>query len=778
MNKEVGMLNHIERFKILFKGIVQGVGFRPYLYRSAQEFHLTGFVKNTSEGVILEVEGKNINGFINYILKHLPPLSEVVDYQILKIPRKFSKKFQIHSSENTDKSDLLVSPDIAVCEKCKIELANPSDRRYQYPFINCTDCGPRLTIIQDLPYDRPKTTMFKFPMCEQCSTEYYDPLDRRYHAQPVSCYNCGPILALYDCHTNKIETKTLNPLAPLEHACKKIKQGHIVAIKGLGGYHLACLASSDEALLKLRKFKKRERKPFALMGTLEMIQQNCMVSAAETKHLLSPSAPILLLNRKSDTSVSKHVAPGQNTIGFMVPYTPLHILLLQKINEPVVMTSANFSDEPIIHKDFYSILKELSDYILTHDREICLFADDSVARVVEEKLYMIRRSRGYVPFPITLPLESAKTILALGPMLKTTFTIIRGNKAILGPHIGDTESPSAIEAEKFAVDHYRNLFAFEPEIVVIDKHPGYPNRLLAKQFKNAEIIEIQHHQAHVGSLLAETGEKGSIIGISMDGTGYGDDGKIWGGEFFVGNYQNFSRFGHIKYIFLPGGDKAVLEPWRFALSILSNLYGADDQKVSQFASQFGEKGLQQLKIINSRINAFGILTSSCGRVFDAVSSLLGVGHFNSFDGDLPSQLQTCAETCGSSAAIYNFTIEKEKNNTILNLLPLFRDIIDDNRSIPEKAFIFHKTLAQGIVSMAEKARNELNINKVGLTGGVFQNTLLLRLTMARLKAKGFQVLIHSEVPSNDGGISLGQAYLAIGKQTATKAQRCKEKKFL
>ncbi|NIM10889.1 MAG: carbamoyltransferase HypF [Candidatus Aminicenantes bacterium] len=772
MNKEVGKPDQIERCKILFKGIVQGVGFRPYLYRSAQEFQLTGFVKNTTEGVILEVEGKNIDGFINYIFNHLPPLSEVVDYHVSNIPLQFSKKFEIHSSENTDKSDLLVSPDIAVCENCKKELADPSDRRYRYPFINCTDCGPRLTIIQDLPYDRPKTTMFKFPMCEQCSTEYHDPLDRRYHAQPVSCYKCGPILALYDCQTNEIITKTGNPLAPLEHACKKIKQGHIVAIKGLGGYQLACLASSDEALLKLRKFKKRERKPFALMGTLEMIRQNCMVSEAETKHLLSPSAPILLLKSKPETTVSRYVAPGQNTIGFMVPYTPLHILLLREINQPLVMTSANFSDEPIIHKDFYSVLKELSDYILTHDRDIYLFADDSVARVVEEKLYMIRRSRGYVPFPITLPLESPKTILALGPMLKTTFAIVRGNKAILSPHIGDTESPSAIEAEKFAVDHYRKLFAFEPDIVVIDKHPGYPNRLLAKQFKNAEIVEIQHHQAHVGSLLAETGEKEPIIGISMDGTGYGDDGKIWGGEFFVGNYQDLSRFGHLKYIFLPGGDKAVLEPWRFALSILFSLYGADDQTVSQFANQFGEKGLQQLKIINSKINAFGVLTSSCGRVFDAVSSLLGVGHFNSFDGDLPSQLQTCAEACGSSAANSNFTIEKEENNTILNLLPLFHDIINDNRSVPEKAFIFHKTLAQGIVSMAEEARNELNINKVGLTGGVFQNTLLLRLTMDRLKEKGFQVLIHSEVPSNDGGISLGQAYLAIGKQIA-KAQRHK-----
>jgi hydrogenase maturation protein HypF len=367
-------------------------------------------------------------------------------------------------------------------------------------------------------------------------------------------------------------------------------------------------------------------------------------------------------------------------------------------------------------------------------------------------------------------------------MLKTTFTVIRGNKALTSAYIGDTESPAAIEAEKFAIRHYMKLFAFKPDIVVIDKHPGYPNRLIAGEFPDAEVVEIQHHKAHVGALLAETGETGPIIGVSMDGTGYGDDGNIWGGEFFVGDYHSLSRFGHLKYLFLPAGDKSIKEPWRFALSLLHTLYGPDHQTVSQFAGKFGKKGHQQLEIIKNARDKFGVLTSSCGRIFDAAASILGIGYFNSFDGDLPSLLQGVAEKsrgsntgcncncdCDCDCDCYEFFIEKEEKNTVLNLLPLFDDMINDNRRVAEKAFIFHQTLANGIVSMAEQARSEYDINKVGLTGGVFQNTLLLELTLARLKAKEFQVLLHSEIPANDGGISLGQCYLAYGSMMNNEA---------
>ncbi|MGE5341050.1 MAG: carbamoyltransferase HypF [Candidatus Omnitrophota bacterium] len=761
MSKDEKSPTVVARYRILFKGIVQGVGFRPYLYRSAQKYNLSGFVKNTSEGVILEVEGitSDIDAFIPYVLNHFPPLAEVVDYKISQIPGLSSNGFEILSSENTDKSDLLVSPDIAVCDNCRKELTDPTDRRYRYPFINCTDCGPRMTIIQDLPYDRPKTTMAKFPMCPQCQKEYNDPLDRRYHAQPVSCFECGPTLSLLDGNGMKIDTSD-----PIRETCQKLKEGHVVAIKGIGGYHLACLANSDEAVLKLRRFKQREAKPFALMGTMDMIRENCTVSDSEERYLSASSAPILLLKRKEKVQVSSHVAPGQSTIGFMLPYTPLHVLLLDDIRSPLVMTSANLSDEPIVYQDDVAALRALSDDILTHDRDIHLFADDSVARVFDNHLYMIRRSRGFVPFPITLPVESPQTILALGPMMKTTFTMIRGNKALTGPYIGDTESPSAIEAERFAVRHYMKLFSIDPQLIAIDRHPLYPNRLMTADFKGSKVVEIQHHKAHVGALLAEKGETGPIIGIAMDGTGYGDDGKIWGGEFFVGDWRHITRVGHLKNLFLPSGDKAVKEPWRFALSILYSLYGSTGHAV-RFAEQFETRGVRQLDIIASGQSGTGVLTSSCGRLFDAACSLLGLGHVNDFDGHLPSLLQTIAEESGLKGPEYDYSIEEQKeehkNSVILNLLPLFHDIIRDGRRLQEKAFGFHRTLAKGIGHMADVLRDRYGINKAGLTGGVFQNTLLLELTMDELKRKGFEVLIHSSVPSNDGGISLGQAFLAV-----------------
>jgi hydrogenase maturation protein HypF len=748
------------RYRILFKGIVQGVGFRPFLYRSALKFQLNGHVKNTSEGVILEVEGQNLDAFVTYIFSHLPPLSEVTYHEVKEIPTEGSTAFEILASRSSDTSDLLVSPDIAVCENCKKELMDPGDRRYRYPFINCTDCGPRMTIIDDLPYDRPSTTMKKFPMCAQCEKEYRDPMDRRYHAQPVSCYHCGPILALYNSRTGEVETKTGAPLEPLVDAARKLKQGDVVAIKGLGGYHLACMAESDEAVMKMRRFKRRERKPFALMGTLEMIRESCRVSEEEEFHLTATNAPILLLDRKRDGRISQHVAPGQNTLGYMVPYTPLHIVLLQEVGSPLVMTSANISDEPIIYKDVLPALGELSDYVLTHDREINLFADDSVARVVDGKIYMVRRSRGYVPFPITIPVEAQKTVLALGPMMKTTFTMVRGNKAIVSPHIGDTDTPYSIEALRHAVEHYKNLFDIKPQMVVVDKHPGYPGRLLARQFPDAEIVEIQHHKAHVAALLAETNENDPVIGIAMDGTGYGDDGKIWGGEFFTGSYRNLRRYGHLQYLFLPSGDKSVKEPWRFALTILHSIYGAGHEKVEAFARRFGEIGEKQLKIISSGLTAFGVMTSSLGRVFDAAAVLMGIGDVSDFDGDLPSRLQAAAESSGVTDGLYRYEIKKDENQTILNLLPMFRDIIEDNRDVNQRAYQFHKTLAVAVAEVAERAGNELNIKKAGLTGGVFQNTLLLRLTRTELEKHGFRVLVHSEVPANDGGISLGQALLA------------------
>lgn len=741
-----------KRIRILFKGIVQGVGFRPFLYRSAQKYSLVGFVKNSSQGVILEVEGEDINGFIDYILKHPPPLSYIENYQIQELPIQVSEKFEILSSEREEQGDLLVSPDIAICENCRKELFYSRDRRYFYPFINCTDCGPRLTIIKGLPYDRPATTMKSFRMCKKCQSEYTDPADRRYHAQPISCFDCGPVLSFYP------ESKDITT-DPLESAVEKLRDGFIVAVKGLGGYHLACKASSDSSVNRLREFKKRKRKPFALMGTVDMIKKHCKVSDKELFILSSPSAPILLLRVRENSGLSEYIAPGQNTLGFMLPYTPLHLLLLEKVGEPLVMTSANHSEEPIIFQDDLDLLKELSDSILTHNRKIHMLADDSVARIFDNQIYMVRRSRGYVPLPIDLPFPVAKKILAIGPMLKTTFTIIYKNRAIISQYIGNTDSPVSISAERFLIQQYQKLFSFVPAVVVMDKHPHYPNRILAQDYPKCEIVEIQHHRAHVASLMAEKGNTEPVIGISMDGTGYGDDGKIWGGEFFVGDYKKLERFGHLKYIFLPSGDFSIKEPWRFALSLLYALKG-ESAGVKAFASKFGSQGIDMLEIVKK--NIAGVLTSSCGRLFDAAASLLDLGHINSYDGDLPSLLQAEAERGSKPGGWYPYTIKKEKEWE-LNFLPAFNEMLKDNRQIREKAFIFHRTLAKGFAEMAIKAREKYNINQVGLTGGVFQNILLLELTIDLLKHNGFEVLIHTEIPSNDNGISLGQAFLIAGK---------------
>lgn len=740
------------RVQILFRGIVQGVGFRPFLYRTAKRFHLTGFVRNTARGVILEVEGEGIENFIRFVLQQPPPLSRIESHRVKDLKPEGSKNFKIVSSKRDAVVDLLVLPDIAICRNCQQELFNPADRRYGYPFINCTDCGPRLSIIRSLPYDRADTTMSVFGMCPACSREYTDPFDRRYHAQPISCHDCGPHLFLV--RNGRIENGN-----PLEKAIQELKQGSILAVKGLGGYHLACRASSDQAIARLRRLKKRKTKPFALMGTLEMIERQCMLSELEQKHLCSSSAPILLLERKEESTVSDLVAPKENRMGFMVPYTPLHLILVSQVGEPLVMTSANFSGEPIAHRDDFGLLAGLSDLILSHNRDIHCFADDSVARVFDRQLVMIRRSRGYVPLPIDLPFQVSKNILALGAMLKTTFCMMFRNRAIVSQYIGNTDSPASVDAELNLVSHFRKLFSFQPRVVVVDKHPEYPNRCLAAEFRQAGIVEIQHHRAHVGSLLAEKGELGDVIGIALDGTGFGDDGKIWGGECFVGNFRKLSRFGHFRYYLLPSGEQSIREPWRFALSLLASLY-RDSAPALRFAARFGTRGFQVLEAILKQ--AGGVMTSSCGRLFDAVASMLGAGDFSSYDGELPSRLQALAEKSRRQDIPYRFSLGKREDGYGLDFLPAIEDLMADTRDKPDRAFSFHLTLARGVAEMARKAREVSGIEKAGLTGGVFQNTLLLELTRNLLEKDGFRVLMHSQVPANDGGISLGQAFLAAG----------------
>jgi hydrogenase maturation protein HypF len=738
------------RLRLHFSGIVQGVGFRPFLYRSAQKFALKGFVKNTSAGVTLEVEGGRLCEFVRHITRHAPPLSRIETLRLETIPTRNSIEFKILESDSRGQNNVMVSPDIALCANCQKEMADKSDRRHAYPFTNCTDCGPRFSIIEDLPYDRPVTTMKRFKMCPDCKGEYESPSDRRYHAQPVSCPNCGPSLSL------RIRNKASKG-DPLAGAIKILKSDKVLAVKGIGGYHLACRASSQKAVARLRALKKRERKPFALMATLEMIRKSCRVSPMEKELLNSPAAPIVLLEALSGSKLLSRVAPGQNRIGFMLPYSPLHRLLIEKMGEPLVMTSANLADEPLIFRDDRRELPGLADAVLRHDRPIRAFCDDSVLQVFGKKTSFVRRSRGFAPLPIGLPFSSPKTVLALGGMLKTTFTLLRGNRALVSQHIGDTGTTAALAAEKEAIGHFIELFALRPEVIAMDSHPGYPNRMLAAAFPGAEIIEVQHHRAHIASLLAERGETGKVLGIALDGTGYGDDGTIWGGEFFSGDLRGLERVGHLLPIFLPGGDAAAREPWRTALSLLLALPGAEGT-AGRFAGKFGRKGGQVIEAIKGRRG--GVMSSSCGRLFDGVAALLGLGDFNQFEGELPMRLQAEAEKAGPQKKTYPFIIERENGMPILNMLPAIEALLADKRNRSSKAYCFHLTLAHGLLAMAIELTGAARTDKIALSGGVFQNLLLLKMSRDVLQKNGFRVLHHARVPANDGGISLGQAAVA------------------
>ncbi|MCJ7523599.1 MAG: carbamoyltransferase HypF [Candidatus Aminicenantes bacterium] len=741
------------RLRLHFSGIVQGVGFRPFLYRAAEKFGLKGFVKNTSAGVTLEVEGGRLSEFVRHIVRHAPPLSRIETLRFETIPVRHATKFNILASNPHGQKNVLVSPDIALCRNCQKEMADPGDRRHAYPFTNCTDCGPRFTIIEDLPYDRPQTTMKGFKMCPDCRREYQSPSDRRYHAQPVSCPHCGPKLKLLV----KGRERKGDALAL---ALKILRADKVLAVKGVGGFHLACRAASAAAMARLRHLKQRSGKPFALMADLAMIRQHCLISQKEKELLTSPAAPIVLLAARPGNKLVARIAPGQNRLGFMLPYSPLHRLLIEKMGEPLVMTSANRRDEPIIFRDADTELPGLSNAILSHDRSIHTFADDSVVCSFDKEIYFFRRSRGFVPLPIRLPFSSPETVLALGAMLKTTFTLIYGNLALVSQHIGDTETATALAAEKQAVSHFLTLFARRPSLIAVDSHPAYPNRLLAADFPHCEIVEVQHHRAHIASLLAESGETGKVLGIALDGSGYGDDGTVWGGEFFLGNLRGLKRVGHLLPQFLPGGDAAAREPWRMALSLLLALPGAE-KTAGRFADKFGLKGEQVLESIVQRRG--GVMTSSCGRLFDGVAALLGMGDRNSYEGELPSLLQAEAEKARPQKKPYPFAIENKAGIFILNMLPAVAAMLQDKRGRAEKARCFHLTLASGLLDMALNCTCVSGIQKAALSGGVFQNTLLLKMSRDLLKKNGFQVLHHTQVPANDGGISLGQAALAAAK---------------
>jgi hydrogenase maturation protein HypF len=755
--------------RVEVSGVVQGVGFRPFVYRLARKYHLTGWVRNTSSKVEIEVEGPlgEIQNFLKDLRNQAPPQARIE--RVLDSDNEFQgyTDFAVRGSLPIAGEYQLVSPDIAVCQDCQRELFDPDDRRYCYPFINCTNCGPRFTIIEDIPYDRARTTMRRFEMCPECQEEYDNPLDRRFHAQPNACPVCGPSLNLVDAEGRKI------PGDEIEVTVSLLREGRIVAIKGLGGFLLACDATNKEAVAFLRQRKRRPFKPLAVMMTnLEEVREHCEVSGDEEELLLSAQSPIVVLRWKQESSsVAEEVAPNLRYLGVMLPYTPLHHLLMRRVGCPLVMTSGNLSEEPIA-KDNDEATRRLSgiaDYFLVHNRDIHSCYDDSVFAVKGGTPRAIRRARGYAPFPIRLPFSSQQ-VLACGAEQKNTFCLTKEGYAFLSQHIGDLENEQTLDHFENTIELYKKLFRVEPEIVACDMHPEYLStkyalELKARQSGRLRCVPVQHHHAHIASCLAENGSLDRVIGVALDGTGYGTDGAIWGGEFLVADARSYERYGHIEYVPMPGGETAILKPYRMALGyLLTLLPGEVPLNRLPLLSQVSAEELVVIqRQMERRINT--PLTSSCGRLFDAVAAIAGIRGEIDYDAQAAIELEMLApeDVMLSSCPSYPYSIQPEGRKRVIRVGQLLAAIVRDvekGTAMPLLAAKFHITMALMISDMCSLIAQETGLRVVALSGGVFQNRLLFRLAVAALARKGFEVLTHRLVPTNDGAISLGQAVIA------------------
>ncbi|UCD21783.1 MAG: carbamoyltransferase HypF [Chloroflexota bacterium] len=750
---------------ISVRGIVQGVGFRPFVYGLAVKHNLKGWVYNTSEDVKIEVEGKAdaVGQFEREIQTQAPPLAHVETVNVEYNPPRHYKKFEIRNSRAQEGKYQLISPDIATCQACLDEVKDTEDRRYRYPFTNCTNCGPRFTIIEDMPYDRPKTTMHSFQMCSQCQAEYDNPLDRRFHAQPNACPTCGPHVELVDNQGNLITESN-----PITAASQFLKKGKILAIKGLGGFLLACDATNDTVVKELRQRKKRSSKPFAIMVTdVEQAQEHCYISPEEEDLLTSPQSPIVLVKWREESSVSPEVAPNLRFLGVMLPYTPLHHILLRDTGLPLVMTSGNLSEEPIA-RDNDEALKRLSgiaDYFLMHNRDIYSRYDDSVAMIERGASQLVRRARSYAPYPIRLPFET-KQVLGCGAEEKNTFCLTKDSYAFLSQHIGDMENIETLEHFNDTISLYRRLFRVEPEIIAHDLHPDYLATKYARELSvsGMKLVPVQHHHAHIASCMADNGLKSKVIGVAFDGTGMGADGNIWGGEFLVADYRNYERAGHLEYLPLPGGAAAIKRPYRTAIGYILTLLGENalncDLPVMKEADDIEMEVIKRQ--IERRINSPP--TSSMGRLFDAVSALLGIRSEIDYEGQAAVELEMAAHREGTrTRESYPYRILEDEGVNIVYLRDLLSAVIEDLEQDVSKGSIsvkFHNTIARMIDEMCRLTADKTGITQVALSGGVFQNRLLLRKAINLLESSGFQVFTHRQAPCNDGGISLGQAVIA------------------
>ncbi len=759
---KVPTLNSVE---ISVRGVVQGVGFRPFVLKLATKYDLKGWVCNTSGDVKIELEGETeaVGNFIQDLRGKTPPLAHIEEIKIRHRPPANHESFKIRRSITQEGKYQLVSPDIATCQECLEEIKAPDDRRYRYPFTNCTNCGPRFTIIKDIPYDRPKTTMKPFKMCPDCQQEYDDPLNRRFHAQPNACPKCGPKLKLVDSKGNPADTSdTINTTSQL------LRGGKIIAIKGLGGFLLACDATNTEAVTQLRQRKKRPFKPLAIMvSSLEEAKRHCHVSAQEAKLLASPQSPIVLMKWKADSTLSEAIAPNLKYLGVMLPYTPLHHLLLRETALPLVMTSGNLSEEPIAKDNEEAIarLEGIADFFLIHNRDIYACYDDSVALVEGGKTQLIRRARGYAPYPIHLDFKS-REVLGCGAEGKNTFCLLKDEYAFLSQHIGDMENLETMEHYEKTLKLYRKLFRLEPQIIACDLHPDYLAtkyaHKLASEAHGFKIVPVQHHHAHIVSCMVDNKVKGPVIGVAFDGTGLGNDENLWGGEFLVADFSRFTRLGHFEYLPLPGGAFAIRKPYRTAIGYLLTLLDESVLNDLPFV-----KGVDRLEIeiikgqLAKRLNS--PLTSSCGRLFDAVSALLGVRDKVEYEGQAAVELEMLAYGEPNKTGRYPFSTIEKDGLIQVKLEDLFSAIIRDLKSGTTKAQIssrFHNTIAQIIKTLCQVISERTGIRQVALSGGVFQNRLLLERTVSLLETSRFEVLVHLQVPTSDGGISLGQAVVA------------------
>ena len=761
------------RKQIRVRGIVQGVGFRPFVYNLACELGLTGYVFNSSAGVTVEIEGagEGIQKFLDALQRRPPPLALIKEVSVVELNPLGDDDFVIQESQTEAGEFVLVSPDMATCDECWHDFGDPKNRRFGYPFTNCTNCGPRYTIIQDIPYDRPMTTMSSFRMCELCQAEYEDPTNRRFHAQPNACPVCGPALAIAASGSAFPEDVDYNPAgsaAIIGKARELLRAGKIVAVKGLGGFLLACDAQNDASVRLLRARKRRSDKPFALMARdLAAIESFCVVSDTERAALLSPRRPIVVLRRRPDATTSPAVAPGNNTIGVMLPYTPLHYLLFSDSpDDPpqftaLVMTSGNLSEEPIVtsNQEAWERLQPIADWFVFHNRDIYMRTDDSVVRTLEGRERVLRRSRGYVPHPVDLGVPLGE-ILACGAELKNTFCLTKGNYAILSQHIGDLENYETLVFFEETLANLKKLFRVEPRAVAYDLHPNYMSSRFALKMPLEQKIGVQHHHAHIASCMAENHLSGKVIGVAFDGTGYGTDAKIWGGEFLVADFAGFERRAHLRYVPMVGGDAAVRQPWRMALSYLRDTFGARPLPSGiRFLENIPEKqvGLVDAMLLRG-INS--VDTSSCGRLFDAVASLVDLRQEVNFEGQAAIELEMIAQA--NLQQRYPFLVSDGEPAQV-DMRPLIENIVEDlARSKPAGyiAAFFHNTVAATIVEVCRSIRKSDQLKRVCLSGGTFQNMYLLRRAVEGLQRNGFEVYLHALVPPNDGGISLGQAVIA------------------